>query len=237
MSVTGGLVSAGTGLLGGYGQTRDISRGMADYRKYVGQGTDVLSKGLSGVAAAYDPYTSVGSQGAADASTAINTRTQATQPTLSNISAASAKDYLDPSADYSIDQANKAATAQGIASGATGGGMMKALTNNANKMAQTNWNNALTSAMNAANLNFGQQQQQYTNTNDYQQQQIQNQMGLANMGLGATNSSQQTQLGYNTAINDNYNQIAANQMSGWANKGNIFNNTVSGLGKTVASFL
>lgn len=232
-----GLLSAAAPVIGGIGQSSAISKGMSSYRNNVNQGTDALKNGMAGSTAAFDPYSQSGQVGLSGAQSDIMGRTQATNPTASNINATSAQAYLDPSAAYSADQANKATTAAAIASGGMGGGMLKALSNQANKFAQTNWNNAFQQSMDAGKLNFDQGQQLYTNNNNYQQQQIDNKMDLAKMGLQATTSNQSNQLGYNTGINDNYGKIAANQMAGYTSKGDIFNNTVSGLGLSAARFL
>lgn len=232
-----GLVSAAAPVIGGIGQSRAFSKGMNAYKYNVNQGTDALKAGMAGSNAAFDPYSQSGTVGLSGAQSDIMNRTQATNPTASNINATSAQAYLDPSMAYQQDQMQKAATASGIAGGAVGGGMLKALSQNAGKFAQTGWNNAFQQMLDANKTNFDQGQQLYTNNNNFQQQQIDNKMNMANMGLQATTTNQGNQLQYNTGINSNFGDIAANEMAGYANKGNIFNNTVSGLGKSLASFL
>lgn len=235
-----GLLTAAAPVIGAMGHSMGIDRGMRQFANTVGQGTDVMNQGKAGSDAAFQPWVAAGQQGLAAGMDDILNRTQATQPQLSNINPESARAYLDPSAAYSADQANKATTAAAIAGGGMGGGMMKALSNNANKFAQTNWNNAFSQMQDAANTNFGQQQQQYQNTTDFDQSQIQNKMGLSGTGLTATSTNQGNQLGYNTGINDNYNAIANARMAGNAAKGSLFNSAISGKGglmSSLASFL
>jgi hypothetical protein len=97
-------------------------------------------------------------------------------------------------------------------------------------MAMTNYNNAYNQMLQSNNQNFGQQQQLYTNNNDYQQQQIQNYGNLANTGLSANNANQHLQLGYNSGINNNYGEIAANQQAGYNAKAGIWGNMAQGVG-------
>lgn len=221
------------GLAGGVGNYNDIQKGMTAYNNNVQAGTGVLQAGQAGANAAYSPYTQAGQTGIAGQVDAITGRQQAQGPTLSNASPASAMSYLDPSAAYSQNQAMHAAQAAGAASGGMGGGMLKALSNNANSMAMTNYNNAYQQMLGTNQQNFGQQQQQYQNNTDFQQQQIGNYAGLAGQGLQATGANQQLQAGYNQGINQNYNNMASNAMQGWAKKGDIFNGTATSLGNNV----
>lgn len=223
------------GVIGGYGNDAAIKRGQQQFNAAAGAGRDVLGQGKQVATTAYQPYTQAGVTGVTGLTDAITNRTQATNPTLQTTDPSQTSRFLDPSAAYSMDQANKATQAAGIAGGAMGGGMLKALSNNSSKMAQTNYNNAFNQQLQANNQNFGQEQQLYTNNNDFQQQQIQNYGNLANTGLNANNANQQLQLGYNTNINDSWLKQGDNAQSAYNSRGNNFNNTVTSLGNNLAS--
>jgi hypothetical protein len=221
-------------IVGGYGNSQDISTGMAGYQNDVNAGTDVLNQGKADASAAYSPYTANGVTGTNGLAASIQDRQQATGPALSNTSPDSVDAYLNPSAAYSTDMANKSIQAQAIASGGAGGGMLKALSNNANQMGMTNYNSAYQQMLDTNNQNFGQQQQQYTNNNDFQQQQIGNYAGLAGQGLSATGANQQLQSGYNDGINKNWNNIATNEQSAWDALGKNFNDTSVATGNNIS---
>ena len=230
--------AAGTKLLGGLAGTlaanQGINTGMREFRNNLNQGSDVLRAGQAAATSAYSPYTTSGATGATGLANAITTRQQAALPTLQVSDPTQVMNYIDPSAKYTADQANKAAVAAGISGGALGGGMLRALSNNANKMAMTNYNNAYNQMLQSNQQNFGQQQQNYTNLNDYQQQQIANYGNLANLGLSANTANQGLQQGYNTGINANYGAIGASQASGNAAKGGLWNNLANTAADTIS---
>src|ERR1035437_731091 len=213
-------------LIGGYGNSQDISTGMAGYQNEVNAGTAVLNQGKADATAAYSPYTAAGAQGTSGMLNAIQGRTQAANGDVTDNSSQNAiANYLNPSSAYSIDQSNKAIQAAGIAGGAIWGGMEKALSNNANQMAQTNYNNAYQQMLSDNNTKFGQQNTNAGNTNTYNQQQIGNFGQVAGMGLNATTADQNTQGQYNAAINKNWGDVAANEQSAWNALGKNFKDT------------
>lgn len=239
-SVAGGLgpvAGIAGSLIGGYQNSQDIQQGMEDYRNNVNQGTAVLNQGKTDANAAFSPYTANGAAGSNGLLSSIQDRQQAANPALTNTSPSDVSQYLNPSAAYSTDMANKSIQAQALASGGAGGGMLKALSNNANQMGMTNYNAAYQQMLDTNNQNFGQQQQQYTNNNDFQQQQIGNYAGLAGQGLQATGANQNINAGYNSGINANYGDIAANQQSGYDALGNNANNTANSVGKQTSAGL
>lgn len=221
-------------LIGGWGNSQDISQGMADFNNDAGAGRSVLQQGQQVANQAYSPYTQAGATGISGETNAIQNRQQATGPTVTNSNPNDVSQYLNPSAAYSTNQSNKAIQSAGIAGGAVGGGMLKALSNNANQLAQTNYNNAYSQMLNSNNQNFNQQQQQYTNNNDYQQQQISNYTGLANQGLQANSANQQLQAGYNNGQNEDWMKQADNSQSAWNSLGNNFNKTSVDTGNALA---
>lgn len=229
-------IGLGSKLIGGLGQSNDVQRGMDAYKNYVGQGTELLKTGAQGSNAAYQPYTQAGQTGIAGYTNAIQNRQNAPMATVTDNSAQNAlTNYLDPSAAYTMDQASKATQASALAKGGLGGGLAKALSNNANKMAMTNYNNAFNQMLQGNAQTFGQQNQNYQNQTAYDQSQIGNWGNLSNLGLTATGQNQQQQLGYNTLMNQNYNDIANSQMSGYNQKGKIFGDTASGIGSSLVS--
>lgn len=219
------------GLIGGIGQYNDTQKGMTAYKNLANQGVSTLKEGKEASNQAYSPYTQAGQTG-------VQGQTAATQNYLNAVgtgpqasqyktTAQGTQAYLDPSANYSTDQANRAMQASALAKGGVGGGLARALSNNASKMAMTNWNNAFQQQATANQQNFGQANQQYQNNFAAQNQNLANYSNLANMGLNATTANQGNQLAYNQGINSNYlNQADATQ-SGWNAKGQIFNNTAN----------
>ena len=223
-------------LVGGIGQSNDVQRGMNAYKNYVGQGTNILSAGAQSANQAYSPYTQAGQTGIQGYTDALQNRQNAPMATVTDNSAQNAlTNYLDPSSAYTMDQASKATQASALAKGGMGGGLAKALSNNANKMAQTNYNNAYNQMLQGNAQTFGQQNTNYGNQTAYDQSQIGNYGNLANLGLTAAGQNQSNQLGYNTLINQNWKDIGDNQMSGWGNKGSIFNKTSQGIGNDLVS--
>lgn len=221
------------GAFGGLGNYNDINKGMEAYDNRANQGISTLEQGKAGADTAFNPYTSVGAQGAAGFGSSIANRQMATQPTASNFSAQGVGAFLDPSAAYTSDQAAKATQASAIAKGGMGGGLAKALSNNANQMAMTNYNNAFGQMMDAGNANFAQGQQLYTNKTNFDQSQIDNYGNLAGLGLNATQANQNLQGQYNMGINKNFMDMADQRASGWNAKGKVFNDTLTGLGNNL----
>lgn len=232
-----GAASAAGPLVGGIGQINDISKGMKNYRDNINRGTGVLQAGQAGATAAFDPYTRTGAVGAQGELDAIQNRQMATQPTATNTNAGGIAAWLNPMATWQQNQATKAGAAAGIATGATGGGMQRALSNNASKMAQGSWNDAYNQMLQANQQNFGQGQQLYENKTGFDQSQIQNFGNLAQRGLSAVGGNQQLQLGYNQDVNRNFGDIAANEMSGWAKKGQLFKDAATGLGSNAGGLI
>lgn len=234
-----GAAASGVGsLVGGIMNSNDIQQGMQDFQNNVNQGTDVLKQGQAGSNAAFSPYTTAGATGASGMEAAIQGRTQAPNAAVTDNSAGNAiANYLDPSSAYSIDQANKEIQAEGIAGGAVGGGMEKALSNNANQMAQTNYNNAYSQMLAGNNLTNTQQNTNAQNTNNFTQQQVGNFGQLAGLGLNATSSNQGLQAGYNSGINSNFGDIAVDQQSGYNALGKNANNTATNAGNSAGGIL
>lgn len=220
-------------IIGGIGNSQDVSQGSQDYNSAINAGSALLANGQQGATAAFSPYTTTGTTAIGNEANAINNRTQAPNATVTDNSSQNAiSNYLNPSSTYSINQADNALQSAGIAGGAVGGGLLKALTNNANQMAQTNYNNAYGQMIQGNTLTNSQQNQNAQNTNNYTQQQVQNQSGLAGQGLQAASTDQTLQNNYLTQENQNQQKIAANDQSAQNSLGSIFNGVadVTGLG-------
>lgn len=229
------LLGTVSSIAGGVGQSRAYSKGLRDYKNAVGQGTDQLRTGMETATQAYDPYAQAGVAGTQGELSAVQGRQQAALPQLQQTTATSAREWMDPSSNFMQDQARKAALSSGLATGATGGGMQKAIADNAAKMGLTAWNSAAGNALAANQANFGQQQQNYQNLTDYQQQQIGNYGNIANRGLQSQNALQGLLGQYNTGINQNYTGIADAALGVNAAKGNIWYNTMRDLGTGLGS--
>lgn len=230
-----GLIGAASSAIGGIGQSRAYNRGLAQYKNFANQGIDQLKSGMQTATQAYDPYAQSGQAGLTGELAAVQGRQQAQLPQLQQTTAESARAWMDPSANYMQDQARKAAQASGLATGATGGGMQKAIADNAAKMGLTAWNNAAAQNLAANQANFGQQQQNYQNTTDYQQQQIGNYGNIANRGLQSQNALQGLLGQYNTGINQNYLNMGQAALGTAQNQGDIWRNTAGNLGKQLGS--
>jgi hypothetical protein len=242
MASTGvGLAQSGSLLagpiVGGIGNAQDISDGSQQYNSAINAGSNLLNQGMQGADTAFNPYTSTGSTAINNEANAINTRTQAPNAAVTDNSSQNAiANYLNPSSTYSVNQADNAIQSAGIAGGAVGGGLLKALSNNANQMAQTNYNNAYSQMLQGNQLTNTQQNTNAQNTNNFTQQQIQNQSGLAGQGLQAASTNENLDLNYLNQENQNQQKIAANDQSSQNSLGSIFNNVadVTGLGATNA---
>lgn len=227
------------GAVGGAGQYNDIQKGMNANKTYYNEGADILKAGKSGSNAAYSPYTQAGSTGAAGATNAVQNYAANASKGMADLNAnkttaGGTQAFLDPSANYSANQANKTTTASAIARGAAGGGLAKALSNNANKMAMTNWNTAYQQQLAANNQNFNQANTNWQNNATVQQNNVGNWQNLANMGLTATQGNQANQLAYNQNLNANRMGLGDNMMSGWNAKGKVFNDTSTGIGDNIS---
>jgi hypothetical protein len=222
-------------IVGALGQNEALNRGLNAYNSNVNQGTQTLKAGQQGATAAFDPYSQTGATANQGQLDAVQNRTQAAQPSLSNTSAGGIASWLNPMATWQQNQATKAATASGVATGATGGGMQRAISADANTRAQGSWNDAYNQMLQANNQNFGQQQQQYANQTGFDQSQIDNLGGIAQRGLSATSTNQGLQQGYNQGINQNFGNMANTAMGVNAVKGQLWNDTATSVGNSAGN--
>jgi len=216
-----------------------INRGEAGYASKAQQGINTLEQGKQGATAAYNPYTTAGQYG-------VGGYTDATKNYLANVgtgpdasqyqsSPGQVSQYLDPSAAYTSDQASKATQASAMAKGGMGGGLAKALSNNANKMAMTNYNNAYQQMLGTNQQNYGLANQSFQNLFNTQNQNMANYGNLANMGLQATNANQNLLGQYNTGIGNIYGNWGTNIQSNANNKAGVGNAQATGMGNSFLS--
>ena len=232
LAAAGGAKILGN-LAGGIGQGSQLKRGLNQFKTNTNLGTQALQQGIQGANEAYSPYTSTGATGAAGQLAAVQGRQQAAQPTLTGADPSGVQQWLNPMATWAQNQATRAATAAGVATGATGGGMQRAISADAVNRANTNWNDAYNQMLQANAQNFGQQQQQYQNQTAYDQSQIENLGALANRGLLAVGGNQGINQGYIQGINQNYGNLANAALGVKSAQGQLFNNTATNFGNNL----
>lgn len=224
----GAAIGAGIGALGSIvGGAMGDSALRSAWRRYqenAQKGITNLNAGINNAQAIYDPYYQATGSTITGLSNAINSRQSAPQPEMSNYNVDA---YMNPSAAYTTQQANNAMQSSSLAHGGLGGGLGKALSNNANKMAMTNYNNAYQQMIDTNAQRFGQGQQRYANATDYAQSQIGNRQNLASLALQGASAGQGIQQGYRNNI--------ANMWSGAATTGNEFGQNQAGLYSSLAS--
>lgn len=221
--------------IGAYGAYQDVQRGATAFNHLAGAGRSTLEAGKTGSDTAYSPYTQAGKTGVTGLTSAVGSyknEALAGMPTQQTTTAQGTQAWLDPSANYSMDQSNRAIQASALAKGGVGGGLAKALSNNASKMAMTNWNTAYNQQLQANQQNFGQANQNFQNQKSVLDANVANYQGLANTGLQATQGNQANQLAYNQDINENYIDNAKNAQETWNTKAGIFD---KGVNRTVSA--
>ena len=235
----GAGVGGGASLLGNYfaGESADQAAEQAkqQYAEQAQHGINTLQHGLEQNTQNFQPFVQAGQAGATGTLNSIQNRVQADQPTLSNTSPADIEKYLNPSAAYSTRSSNDAIRASALASGAAGGGMLKALSDNANKMAMTNYNNAYQQMLDTNNQNFVQGQQIYSNKTNYDQSQIGNYQNLMNTGAGAAGTEGNINLGYGNSLNQAYENLGNSNAGGTMTQGNVRSSVLQNAGNTVGN--
>ncbi len=203
-----------------------LSSGMDQAGKKYGMGIDYLKQGNAQQRGDFQPYMQAGQQGLGRYQGMLDQGNQAAMPQQSG--AFSFDQWQDPSAQWSMDQSNKAIQASMIAKGAAGGGMGKALQANAANLAGQQYQNAFQRYLAQNQQDFGQQQQQFANQTDNWKTRLGGYGNLAQAGQQAAGTSGQLGLGYGQGvmsgyqnwgnqIKDNYQQRGA--VTGVVNKG------------------
>lgn len=223
-AATNNLISGLGNYEGMMGAKNYLNKGQNAYNQYTQQGINQLQSGANTANTAYDPYSTAGTSAIGTLQDKLANQSS-TNPTLSNTSSSGVSAYLNPSSDYTTAQSNKAMESSAIASGGEGGGLAKALSNNASKLAMTNYNNAYQQMLDTNNQNFVQQQQLFNNN----QQNISNYQNLANTGLTATNANQQLQQQYNSGINQDYENMGTTGYNTNASKALNYNSGVNNM--------
>lgn len=220
----GGIINGIGSAVGAHLALGELNDAKAGYDQTIGQGIETQQHGLDQANAAYQPYTAAAQGGLAGYTGAINGRQQAQGPSLGSYDPNA---YLNPSAAYTTSQANTAAQSSSLAHGGLGGGLGKALSNNANKMAMTNYNEAYQKMLDTNAQKFGQGQQLYTNATDYQQQQIANKGNAATLALQGLNAGSQLASGYRGNISNLYGKMADTGLDIGENKASLANSATT----------
>lgn len=234
-----GAAGLGTGIISGIGSAvgahlalGELNDAKAGYDKTMGQGIETQQHGLDQANAAYQPYTGAAGSTLAGYTGDINGRQQAQGPSLGSYDPNA---YLNPSAAYTTSQANTAAQSSSLAHGGLGGGLGKALSNNANKMAMTNYNEAYQKMLDTNAQKFGQGQQLYTNATDYQQQQIANKGNAATLALQGLSAGSQLASGYRGNISNLYGKMADTGLDIGENKASLAQSATTAATKSLAA--
>ena len=213
-ALAGGVIGAGATLWGNAQEQEVEAKAKAAYAEQANKGINTLQSGRAETVNDFNPYLKAGKVGVEGTVQGIQGRVHAGQPIQSNVNPGMVlSDYLNPSAAYTTRLANDSIRSQALAGGAAGGGMLKALSDNANKMAMTNYNEAFIQALNAGKLNFDQDQQIYTNKTNFDQSQIDNNQRLLASGLAANTSLGNISQAYDKDINTAYTDLG-NSMAG-----------------------
>lgn len=220
MSLFGTLLSGGTNLWaaneGMDEQRKYINEGTQAYKDQMAQGIAGLQAGQAGLAGGYSPYTTMGGDAAAGLAQGGYNAVMPGQPVASNYGPSSADPWLSKISDYSLRKANAATQASALAKGGMGGGLARALSDQSQDYAKQYWQDANTAAQNAANMNFGQQQQQYANAANWQNQQAGQQQAMAGLGLQAQSGLQGQNLDYARQL-ANMHETLGGGLAGQAN--------------------
>jgi hypothetical protein len=180
-----------------------LNAGQQQYQDLANQGIGALNSGMDKALAGYQPYQQAGQNALAGQMGAIG-QMQGAQPQQSGTF--NFDTFKDPSAQYSMDQSNRALQASAVAKGAGGGGLATALQRNSANLASQNYGNAYQRYLQQNQQDFGQQQQKFSNLGT-----IAGQYGnVSGMGLNAAQGAGNLGLGYNQAINQNYLSQAGN---------------------------
>lgn len=220
----GGIINGIGSAVGANSALDELNDVKASYDQTMGRGIQTQQQGLDQANAAYLPYTGAAGSTLAGYTGDINGRQQAQGPSLGSYDP---NTYLNPSAAYTTSQANTAAQSSSLAHGGLGGGLAKALSNNANKMAMTNYNEAYQKMLDTNAQKFGQGQQLYTNATDYQQQQIANKGNAATLALQGLNAGSQLASGYRGNISNLYGKMADTGLDIGENKASLANSATT----------
>lgn len=231
--MVGELISAGGSALGGLAAGNILSGGLSKANSISGQGVDYL-KGLNTQQRSdFQPYMQAGQQGLEQYQNLLSQGNQATMPTQSG--SFSYDSWKDPSTQYSIDQSNAAINASALASGSVGGGLGRALTNNAQSMAQKAYQSAFDRYLAQNKQDFGQQQQIYQNQTDNYQTQLGGYQNLMGQGLSAAGTTGNLSANFGSGVNQNYLSQAANVMQNARDRADAFSGGLSGAVSGISS--
>lgn len=241
MGLGGGAGAVGNvmGMIGSLagGMISDSMLGQGMHRAGVQnqRGIDYLKRGNDQQQENFKPYIKAGQHGLGSYQHLLAQGNQSAMPQQSG--AFSFDKWQDPSAQWSMDQANKAIQASMLAKGAAGGGMAKALQANAANLGGQQYQNAFQRYLSQNQQDFGQQQQIYGNQTQNYQNQLAGYGGLASQGQQAAGTSGQLGLGYGNAVMGGYQHWGDQELLNMGDRAGVMGKTVSGLGKDLGSLV
>ena len=214
-AAAGGIIGGLGSLFAGSQQSEQLQRAAQAANGYLQQGVGKLQGVSDQAATRANPYLAAGQTGINGATQALQNGPSGTQPALSG--AFNFDAWKDPSTNYSISESNAGLQAAGLAGGATGGGMAKALQANGNQLAQQAYGNAYQRYLAQNQQDFGQQQTRYGNAASVWQNQLGGYQNMAGMGNTAQQNLSGTQLGAANSMAGLYGNMSSNLMGNGAN--------------------
>lgn len=234
-----GMFSAMGASIGAIGQGIAAKKGMDAQRQTMNdaaaraQGT--LTAGRNEARSDFSPFMSAGATAAGNATNLIGASGNIAAPEMSQ--PFNFQQWNDPSANYALQQSNATLQNSALAKGGMGGGLARALSENATNMANQNYQNAFKNYTTNAEQVFNQGQTRYKDINEQEQQKIANTQNLANMGLTATGNYGGLAAKYNEGIAGNQYQLGTDQAhitsSGYKDMGGAFNTANTQAGSAV----
>lgn len=231
------IAGEGIGMIGNLagGLISDSMLGQGLYRagRRNQQGIDYLKQGNEQQRGDFAPYMEAGQRGLGRFEGALDQGSGAQGPQQSG--AFSFDRWQDPSAQYTMDQANRAINASAIAKGAVGGGLGKALAANSANLAGQQYQNAFQRYLAQNQQDFGQQQQQFANAQDTWKTRLGGYQGMAERGQQAAGTTGQLGLGYGQGVASGYQKWGEQELQNAGDRAGVMGKTISGLGRDMGS--
>ena len=212
-----------------------LSSGMDQAGRKYQQGIDYLKQGNEQQRGDFQPYMQAGQRGLGSLEGALQQGSGAQGPQQSG--AFSFDRWQDPSAQWSMDQSNKAIQASAIAKGAAGGGLGKALQANAANLAGQQYQNAFQRYLSQNQQDFGQQQQQFQNAQDTWKTRLGGYQGMAQQGQQAAGTTGQLGLGYGQGVNSGYQNWGNQLLGNYTQRAGVMGGTIKGAGQDLGNMV
>lgn len=215
-------------IFGGIAGNNALNNSKKAANRYYGQGIDALNAGNTQQRSDWQPYVLSGQAGLGGFQQSLNGGNQMDMPTQSGGFSFSQQ---DPSYQWRLNQGLGAIKASGVAHGAVGGGLGRALTDYAGNAASQEYGNQFNRFLQENNQKFGQQQQLWSNGMDDWKSHLAGWQNLAGMGQSATNAMTGLGAQYANGLNSTYRNWADAQTNFGDKKASIFGNMFSGGGQ------